>query len=76
MTGERLLHLFVLCLMIGGATTKIFFPEMLGAGLTPTTLLILIPIWSLGGVGLLLWIVGWLQHQYRIRASLDRQMPE
>lgn len=70
--GEQLIQLFCICLMVGGATVNIFFPHMLGAGLTPTTLAILIPIWSIGGIGVVAWILGRFQHAYRVRVALKR----
>ena len=68
--GKTLIGAFFLCLVIGGATVQVFFPQMRGAGFTPTTLAILIPIWSVGGIGLLTAALGWVQHRWRIREAL------
>jgi len=65
-TGANLLRLFFLCLGTGGAIVQVFFPQMVGAGLTPTTLMILISIWSMGVVGLLALILGGIQYKYRV----------
>lgn len=72
--GQYLLLLFIHCLLAGGAIVKLFFPDMVGAGLTPTALMILIPIWSIGGVGLLAFLLGWFQYKYRVRVTLKREM--
>jgi hypothetical protein len=74
--GQQLIGLSILCLVIGGAIVKLFFPQMRGDGLTPTDLIILIPIWSMGGIGLVLWIIGCVHHRHRVDATLQRQMEQ
>jgi len=69
-SGQYLIRLFALYLMIGTATVKIFFPHMLGAGLTPTALMVLIPMWSIGGLGILAYMLGSIQHRYRIYVTI------
>ncbi|MBL8798738.1 MAG: hypothetical protein JNM56_32900 [Planctomycetia bacterium] len=59
--GGYMVGLCLACLVIGRAIVRMAFPEMIGQGLTPTTLSILIPIWSLGIIGVLLWLAGWLR---------------
>jgi hypothetical protein len=71
--GGRLIQLFLACLFIGGAAVRIFFPHMRGAGLTPTTLMILVPIWSIGGVGLISWVIGRIQLSYQVRSVLSKR---
>ena len=56
-----MLGLCLLTLLIGGKIARNFFPETQGAGLTPTALMLLVPIWTMGIVGLVLLLVGWLR---------------
>jgi hypothetical protein len=58
--GQFLFALFIICLFGGRILVKVFFPERVGAGLDATSLAILIPIWVMGGVGLLLISVAWI----------------
>jgi hypothetical protein len=49
------------CLIIGRAIVTIFFPELQGRGIPPAMWFVLVPIWSLGIIGLVLLLVGWLR---------------
>lgn len=53
------------CMGIGRVAIEIFFPHMIGAGLTPTALMILVPIWGIGILGLLICTAAWVIHPYR-----------
>ncbi|MCA8995815.1 MAG: hypothetical protein KDA80_02490 [Planctomycetaceae bacterium] len=58
--SARFLYAFLVALLIGGTTTRIL--GFSGQGLTPGVLIVLIPIWMVGGVGALLAIVAWGLH--------------
>jgi hypothetical protein len=66
--GRGLVHAGQICLavcaaalLVGGKIVRAGFPEQLGAGLDPTTLLMLVPIWTTGLVGLVLILLGKLK---------------
>lgn len=61
--GKYLMGLCFLMLIIGRVVARIFFPESQGKGVTNGLLMILIPIWSIGIAGLLMFIVGWSQEK-------------
>lgn len=72
--GAWMLQTHVACLIIGGATVKIFFPQLQGGGIPPAMYAVLIPIWTLGGLGLLFAIIGWIQRGARIRRDWRIQL--
>ena len=59
--GGGMVGLCILCMLVGGKIARTFFPESQGQGLTPTVLMILIPLWSMGIIGLVLLLVGWIR---------------
>ncbi len=59
--GGGMVGLCVACLIAGRAVVSLFFPESRGQGITPEMWFVLVPIWSLGVVGLVLLLVGWLR---------------
>lgn len=60
--GHKLLAVCIGSLVVGHGVLAIFFPDLKGRGLDSTALSILIPIWSLGALGLLLLFCGWIRH--------------
>jgi hypothetical protein len=44
----------------GGVFIRLFFPHRVGAGLDFWALTLLIPIWSAGGIGIVLLLIGWV----------------
>ncbi|MBW3542816.1 MAG: hypothetical protein KY476_21345 [Planctomycetes bacterium] len=72
--GQKLLQLFFACLVVGGAIVRISFPHMLGAGLTPSALMILVPIWSIGGIGVVAWVLGGLHYRHQVHSALRREL--
>ncbi len=52
------------CLTVGGSTINIFFPELKGSGLTPGILAILVPIWTMGVLGVFLLVIAWATRPY------------
>lgn len=73
--GQMLVIVAWGCLTLGGAVVKLFFPNARGRGLTPELLCLLVPIWSLGVLGLLLVAVGWIMHP-TISPRLHRPHPQ
>jgi hypothetical protein len=59
--GGTMFSLCLVLLLIARAVTRTFFPELRAHGLTPGMLLLMIPIWSIGVIGALLWLVGCLR---------------
>jgi membrane protease YdiL (CAAX protease family) len=59
-------------LLITRVIVRIFFPELRGQGLTSGILLVLIPIWSLGAIGGLLWIIGYVRSKFAKPAEPDQ----
>jgi len=62
--GGLLVGLCFACLIIGRAIVTIFFPELQGQGIPPAMWFVLVPIWSLGIIGLVLLLVGWLRGKF------------
>jgi hypothetical protein len=60
--GRWLLGACITALVIGNIVSRKVFPERQGKGLDATILAILIPIWSLGIVGIVLLLVGWVRY--------------
>jgi hypothetical protein len=48
-------------LIIGRAVVSFLFPELRGQGIPPAMLFVLIPVWSIGVVGLVLLLAGWIR---------------
>lgn len=59
--GGRMVGLCFACLIIGRLVVSIFFPELKGQGIPPAMWIVLIPIWSIGIIGLVLLLVGWVR---------------
>ena len=59
--GGHMVVLCLACLLIGRTVVSIFFPELRGQGISPVMWFVLIPIWSIGVIGLVLLLVGWLR---------------
>ena len=57
--GGVMLSFCLSFLIVGRIVVTAFFPEFRAQGLTLISLVILIPIWSVGIVGLLLLLMGW-----------------
>lgn len=78
--GQALFRYGIYCLVFGGATVKIFFPEARGQGFPPGVLYILVPIWIMGGLGIIFSFIGWLQHRMNIyqmtRSSAKQGSPD
>lgn len=74
--GVRMFLACIACLMIGRATVSMFFPHLKGDGIPPAMLAILIPIWTLGGLGLIFAAFGWIQRGIRIRRDWRNQLRE
>ena len=73
--GKRCLFTFFAILTIGRATITIFFPHLRGTEMTPTAWMILIPTWSLGGIGLIAASIGALQHKSRVSKAIEASHP-
>jgi hypothetical protein len=65
-----LIALSLVALVIGGNVVRLFFPQLLVAGITATLMSLLIPIWSIGGLGVLLSLAGWVIYP-RMEMELD-----
>lgn len=61
--GGAMLGLSLLSMMVGGKIISIFFPELKGNGIPPAMWYVLIPIWSIGIIGLLLLFIGWVKNK-------------
>lgn len=72
--GRKLFKWFLCCLVVGGSIVRIFFPQMIGGEFTPAALMVLVPVWSIGGIGVLAVILGSLQHKIRVSAALKQQV--
>ena len=59
--GLKLLGLFACCLIIGGAISRLFFSEAMGKGIPTGLWFVLVPIWTIGLLGVLLWTAGRLK---------------
>jgi len=59
--GLRLFGLCLFCLVLGRVFVSLVFPESRGQGIPPAALYFLIPVWILGGTGLILMLAGWLR---------------
>ena len=60
--GSALLKLCILCLILGNAITTISFPQYKNAALTQEALSILIPIGSIGILGVIFTTLGWIKN--------------
>ena len=67
--GEVLLGTCITFLGAGGTFVHIFFPEQIGSGLDGWKLGMLIPIWTIGIIGILLLLAGWI-----VYPTLDTQL--
>ena len=56
--GQALFRYGIYCLVFGGVTVKIFLPEARGQGFPPGVLYILVPIWIMGGLGIIFSFIG------------------
>ena len=75
--GAGLLAAWGVCFSIAGGTIafgKTIFP-MLGWDLGTIAIPMIVGVWSLCGVGLVVWLAGWFQHRRRIRDVLRQQPP-
>lgn len=74
--GTSLLRLFYVYRVMAEPIVEIFFlPEPnTDNRMTPMILAILVPMWIIGLVGLLCWIVGLVQHRLSIRKALTEMM--
>jgi hypothetical protein len=72
--GKILIASCFAALVVGRCTVEIFFPELVRAGITATSLFLLIPIWSVGGLGVLLSLTGWIMYP-RMATELDVDWP-
>ena len=72
--GKTLIALFFAALAIGGGTIHIFFPQLIGTGITAASLFVLVPIWSIGVLGVLLSLIGWIIYP-RMATELDVDYP-
>lgn len=59
--GGYMVGLCLICLIIGRLIVRILFPEVRGQGIPPGMWFVLIPIWSIGLIGLVLLLVGWVR---------------
>ncbi|WP_254509673.1 hypothetical protein [Anatilimnocola floriformis] len=62
--GLRLLVACIGALVVGNFVVRLAFPQLLGKGLTPTALMILIPIWTVGVTGLAFLLLAWIYDPY------------
>lgn len=58
--GSSILLLFFVIIVLLNLIMYMFFPGRIGSGLTFENLLYLVPIWSFGITGLILWLVGFV----------------
>ena len=57
--GGAMFTLFLVSLLAAKFILRIFFPEL--RGVTSVSLAVFIPIWSVGLVGAVLWLIGWVR---------------
>jgi hypothetical protein len=57
--GKTLIGLCVTALGIGGSIVSIFFSHMLGKGVPAPMCFLLVPIWSVGALGIILLVAAW-----------------
>jgi len=72
--GKTLIAFFAAALIVGGGTINMFFPHLLGKGITTESLFVLIPIWTVGVLGILLSLTGWVMYP-RMASELDVDYP-
>lgn len=60
--GRALINLCTICLISGKAIITILPPQYRNAGLSQELLYILVPIWSIGILGILLVTFGWVKN--------------
>jgi hypothetical protein len=60
-------------LIIGNIFMRSYFPDRLGKGMTPETLVVLVPIWLCGIVGLVSFAMGWSWEKI-IRFETDKPL--
>jgi hypothetical protein len=73
-TGKWSFVACILCLIAGRVVVRTFFPESQGTGISPVALAILIPIWSLGAVGLGLMVMSKVRRLFGGRFNSDTTM--
>ena len=75
-TGGSMVGVCIMCRVVGRGIVARNFPDARGQGLTPGVLLILIPIWSIGILGLVACIAGfvWGSLGRKIVLNADEQV--
>lgn len=68
--GKWLIGIFVTALVIGRIVVRVFFPGQIGAGIGSAQLLILVPIWTIGALGLSFWTIGYWQQEARVKLAM------
>lgn len=68
--GQALLGLAMFALAAGGTIVSQFFPEREGEGLSTPLLVLLVPIWAVGGAGILLCLAAWVMYP-RLTSELN-----
>lgn len=59
--GSYMFAFCILFLIVGRTVVSIFFPDLKGKGIPPGMWFVLIPVWSVGVIGLALLLAGWIR---------------